>query len=80
MLSVWTVASRIVKNTLKVKQVPMLAIGAAFSFVIMMFNILIPCGSTGHAGRRGVSGNTLRASGGLYRDNRCFSSAGVTVW
>ena len=42
-------ASKIVKKTLKAKQVPMLAIGAAFSFVIMMFNVPIPGGSTGHA-------------------------------
>ena len=46
---IWTIASKIVKKTLKVKQVPMLAIGAAFSFVIMMFNIPIPAGTTGHA-------------------------------
>jgi cobalt/nickel transport system permease protein len=49
MLPVWAVASKIVKKTLKVKQVPLLAIGAAFSFVIMMFNVPIPGGSTGHA-------------------------------
>jgi len=49
MLPIWTVASRIVKKTLKARQVPMLAIGAAFSFVIMMFNLPIPGGSTGHA-------------------------------
>jgi len=49
MLPIWFAASRIVKKTLKVKQVPILAIGAAFSFVIMMFNVPIPCGTTGHA-------------------------------
>ena len=49
MLPIWTAASRIVKKTLKARQVPMLAIGAAFSFVIMMFNVPIPGGSTGHA-------------------------------
>jgi cobalt/nickel transport system permease protein len=49
MLPIWTFASRIVKKTLKAKQVPLLAIGAAFSFVIMMFNVPIPGGSTGHA-------------------------------
>ncbi|MCX5699197.1 MAG: cobalt transporter CbiM [Candidatus Omnitrophica bacterium] len=49
MLPIWTIASKIVKKTLKVKQLPMLAIGAAFSFVIMMFNIPIPAGTTGHA-------------------------------
>jgi cobalt/nickel transport system permease protein len=49
MLPIWGVASKRVKKTLKAKQVPMLAIGAAFSFVIMMFNIPIPGGTTGHA-------------------------------
>jgi len=49
MLPIWTAASRIVKKTLKARQVPLLAIGAAFSFVIMMFNVPIPCGTTGHA-------------------------------
>jgi cobalt/nickel transport system permease protein len=38
-----------VKKTLRSAQVPFLAIGAAFSFVIMMFNVPIPGGSTGHA-------------------------------
>ena len=49
MLPIWSIASKIVKRTLKAKQVPMLAIGAAFSFVIMMFNVPIPGGTTGHA-------------------------------
>jgi len=49
MLPIWAAASKIVKKTLKARQVPMLAIGAAFSFVIMMFNVPIPGGTTGHA-------------------------------
>lgn len=49
MLPIWTAASRIVKKTLKARQVPLLAIGAAFSFVLMMFNVPIPGGTTGHA-------------------------------
>ena len=49
MLPIWAVASKVVKKTLSVKQVPMLAIGAAFSFVIMMLNVPIPAGTTGHA-------------------------------
>ena len=49
MIPVWIAASRIVKKTLKATQVPLLAIGAAFSFVIMMFNLPIPGGTTGHA-------------------------------
>jgi cobalt/nickel transport system permease protein len=48
-LPVWAMASRVVKKTLKARQVPLMAIGAAFSFVIMMFNVPIPGGTTGHA-------------------------------
>ncbi|MEK7813526.1 MAG: cobalt transporter CbiM [Candidatus Desantisbacteria bacterium] len=49
MLPIWAAASKMVKKTLDTKQVPMLAIGAAFSFVIMMFNVPIPGGTCGHA-------------------------------
>ena len=49
MLPLWAAAAKMVKKTLKSQQVPLLAIGAAFSFVIMMFNVPIPGGSTGHA-------------------------------
>jgi cobalt/nickel transport system permease protein len=49
MLPIWIAASKIVKKTLKARQVPLLAIGAAFSFVVMMFNVPIPGGTTGHA-------------------------------
>jgi len=49
MLPIWTIASKVVKKVLKARQVPMLAIGAAFSFVVMMFNVPIPGGTTGHA-------------------------------
>jgi cobalt/nickel transport system permease protein len=49
MAPLWIAASKIVKKNLKARQVPYLAFGAAFSFIIMMFNIPIPGGSTGHA-------------------------------
>ena len=49
MIPIWAAASKTVKKTLSVRQVPYLAIGAAFSFVIMMFNLPIPGGSSGHA-------------------------------
>lgn len=45
----WATASRRLKKTLKSRQVPLLALSAAFCFVIMMFNIPIPGGTTGHA-------------------------------
>jgi len=49
MVPIWALASRMVRRTLSEREVPFLALGAAFSFVIMMFNIPIPGGSTGHA-------------------------------
>ncbi|HEX7510410.1 MAG TPA: cobalt transporter CbiM, partial [Chitinivibrionales bacterium] len=49
MAPLWAIASHRVKKTLQAKQVPLLAMGAAFSFVIMMFNIPIPGGTSGHA-------------------------------
>jgi len=45
----WVIASRLVSRTLRMRQVPLLALGAAFSFVIMMFNVPAPGGTTGHA-------------------------------
>ena len=49
MIPLWVVAARKVKRTLKSRQIPLLALGAAFSFVIMMFNVPVVGGSTGHA-------------------------------
>jgi cobalt/nickel transport system permease protein len=48
-LPVWWIAGARVKRTLKARQVPLMALAAAFSFVIMMFNVPIIGGSTGHA-------------------------------
>ncbi len=49
MAPVWGIASKKVKKSLQAKQAPILAIAAAFSFVIMMFNVPIPGGTSGHA-------------------------------
>lgn len=49
MAPAWVWASRKVKRTLRLKQVPLMALGAAFTFVIMMFNVPVPGGTTGHA-------------------------------
>jgi len=43
------IAAMKLKKTLKDKQVPLLAIGAAFSFTIMMYNVPIPDGTSAHA-------------------------------
>lgn len=45
----WYMAARKLKNTLTTKSVPLLSIFSAFSFVIMMFNVPIPGGTTAHA-------------------------------
>ena len=45
----WAVASWKLNKTLQAKRAPYLALGAAFSFVIMMFNIPVIGGTTGHA-------------------------------
>ena len=49
MFPIWYYAGKRLSAELKSRQVPLLALAAAFSFVIMMFNIPIPGGSTGHA-------------------------------
>ena len=43
------VAVKKVKKTVSVKNIPYLGMAAAFSFIIMMFNLPIPGGTTGHA-------------------------------
>ncbi len=50
----WSVALKKMKKELSAKQVPYLAMAAAFSFLIQMFNIPIPGGTTGHAVGAGI--------------------------
>jgi cobalt/nickel transport system permease protein len=45
----WAVALKKLKKELSAKYIPYLAMAAAFSFLIMMFNVPIPGGTTGHA-------------------------------
>jgi cobalt/nickel transport system permease protein len=52
----WAFASWKLNKTLKARQAPYLALGAGFSFVLMMFNIPVLGGTTGHA-----TGTTLIA-------------------
>ncbi len=49
MVPVWYKASKNVKEHFNQEKLPMLGVGAAFSFVAMMFNIPIVGGSSGHA-------------------------------
>ncbi len=46
---VWMAAGRNVKRVVKNRYVPLVALGAAYCFLVMMFNIPIPDGTTAHA-------------------------------
>lgn len=48
-LPFWYVAFARVERLLHTRMVPLLAVFSAFSFVIMMFNLPLPGGTTGHA-------------------------------
>lgn len=49
MIPVWTVAVRKVGKEVPKEKMPLLGVGAAFSFLAMMFNVPVFGGSTGHA-------------------------------
>ena len=48
-VSVTAIAVKKVKNEVSARDVPYLGMAAAFSFIIMMFNLPVPGGTTGHA-------------------------------
>jgi cobalt/nickel transport system permease protein len=56
MVPFWVTAGRRVRKVVKSRYVPYVALGASFSFIVMMFNIPVPDGTTAH----GVAG-TLTA-------------------
>src|SRR5579863_4668052 len=55
----WYTAMRRVKKLLHTRLVPLLSLFAAFSFVIMMFNLPLPGGTTGHAIGVGIAAVVL---------------------
>ncbi len=62
MVPVWTKAIRKVKEEIPKAKIPLLGVGAAFSFLLMMFNVPLPGGTTGHA----VGGTLLAVLMGPY--------------
>ena len=48
-LPFWMMGIRKIRETMNARSVPLIALLAAFSFVIMMFNVPLPGGTTGHA-------------------------------
>jgi cobalt/nickel transport system permease protein len=71
MVPAWTVAVKKVKTWLRSSYVPLMAIGAAFSFTIMMYNIPIPDGTTAHA----VGGGLLAVVLGPWAAMICVTIA-----
>jgi cobalt/nickel transport system permease protein len=48
-LPFWGIGLRKIRASMSARSVPLIALVAAFSFVIMMFNVPLPGGTTGHA-------------------------------
>jgi cobalt/nickel transport system permease protein len=61
-IPVWALSVKKVAKDLPKEKVPLLGIGAAFSFLIMMLNVPLPGGTTGHA----VGGTLLAVLIGPY--------------
>lgn len=55
----WWIALRRMKRHMNTHMVPLLSVFAAFSFIIMMFNLPLPGGTTGHAVGVGIAAIVL---------------------
>ena len=65
MVPVWVATAAVKsKKVVKNRYAPLVAIGAAYSFLVMMFNVPIPDGTTAHARRGGADRGAARAVGG----------------
>jgi len=49
MVPVWGLAARRAQRVVKSRYAPLMAVGAAYAFLVMMFNVPIPDGTTAHA-------------------------------
>ena len=83
----WFIAFRKVKRLLHTKLVPLLAVFSAFSFVVMMFNLPLPGGTTGHAAGLAIAaivlgpwGAVLAISIALLIQAVFFGDGGITAF
>lgn len=81
----WYVATKRVKRLLSTRLMPLLSVISAFSFVVMMFNLPLPGGTTGHAVGMGVaaivlgpSAAILAISTALFIQAIFFGDGGIT--
>lgn len=82
----WYVALQRIKRLLSTRLVPLLAVFSAFSFIIMMFNLPLPGGTTGHAVGVGIAtivlgpwGAMLAISIALLIQALFFGDGGITA-
>jgi cobalt/nickel transport system permease protein len=82
----WYVALQRLRRLLHTKVLPLLSVFAAFSFVVMMFNLPLPGGTTGHAVGMGLSaivlgpwGAILAISVALTVQALFFGDGGITT-
>jgi len=82
----WYTALRRVRRMLSTRLVPYLSIFSAFSFVVMMFNLPLPGGTTGHAVGVGVASivlgpwaSMLAISVALFIQAVFFGDGGITA-
>jgi cobalt/nickel transport system permease protein len=61
----WYSALRRIKRALNTRVIPLISVFAAFSFVMMMFNLPLPGGTTGHAVGVGIAAVVLGPSGAI---------------
>lgn len=61
----WYAALKRVKRLLFSRMIPLISVFAAFSFVLMMFNLPLPGGTTGHAVGVTIAAIVLGPSGGI---------------
>jgi hypothetical protein len=80
MVPIMGVAVKQVEKTVRKKEVPLLACAAAFSFIIMMFNLPMPGWKLGSCGRSSVDGYLIGALGCLLRRLSGPDNTGFTVW
>ena len=83
----WYIALKRVKKLLHTRLVPLISVFAAFSFVIMMFNLPLPGGTTGHAVGMGVAtvvlgpwASILAISVALLIQALFFGDGGITAY
>ena len=85
-ISVAAIAVKKVKEEVSARDIPFLGMASAFSFIIMMFNLPIPGGTTGHAVGAAVIAilfgpwaTTIAVSVALIIQALIFGDGGITA-